>query len=161
MKDELNKEIDAFIDRHIYSENFESPYFRNFLIGHYKTLKSTFRNVEKILGERVFKNLVMEFLFKHPPSNPDLNIYGDKFPHFLINTTKLDVDWISDLALIDYKTYTNEISENNISIPLGVMKVWESLETGKEFHNIEIDESLKEKWSLDYQDGDRYWVKVE
>ena len=157
MKNNLKSEIDEFINRHIYSENFESPYFRNFLIGHYKTLKSSFRNIEKILGEQLFKNLVMEFIFKHPPKIPDLNIYGAEFPNFLLDTDKLDVAWIRDLAMIDYKTYINDESEKTVSIMAGVMAVWERLEENSSFEDIQIDEEKIEIWKLVNDYNERYW----
>lgn len=160
MRDELNKDIGEFINRHIYSENFESPYFRNFLIGHYKTLKDSYRNVEKTLGEQLFKSLVMEFLFKHPPQIPDLNVYGVEFPNFLIKTNQLDVTWIKDLALIDCKTYINDGTEKEVCIKLGVMRVWECLEENTSFENIQIDEDKQENWKFVNQAAERFWVKV-
>ena len=159
MKNNLESEIEEFINKHIHSENFESPYFRNFLIGHYKTLKSSFRNIEKILGEQLFKNLVMEFVFKHPPKIPDLNIYGAEFPSFLLETNKLDVAWIKDLAMIDYKSYINDGSEKTVSIMTGVMSVWECLEENSNFEDVQIDEDKIEKWKLVNDNDERYWIK--
>lgn len=157
---DLKKQYQEFLEKHIYARDFNSPYFMNYLIGHYQSLKISYPNIEKILGAETFRGLCFQYLMTHPPQDPDLNKFGQVFPEFILKIENLDILWLRDLASIDKKFYMNFERDKELSLFNGVMSLWERLEQNLDHDDIEIDEDETEIWKLSKEDNETYWVKV-
>lgn len=85
-------------------------YRRLIAVNHESALEDVYPVCKKIVGERYFSQLAWRFLCEHPPTDSDLNTYGDIFALFLTEQVKIEptlekIPYIADCAAFEWGLY--------------------------------------------------------
>lgn len=109
-KHQLNyaESLQSFCDAVIENKKEVAAYGNNYRGAHIRALQNTYLTVQHYLAPNIFSALAFTYVQYYPPTQWDLNIYGEDFPELLAAQTKSskanEVDWmlLAMIARIEY-----------------------------------------------------------
>jgi predicted ribosome-associated RNA-binding protein Tma20 len=98
-KDFIEKIYDSSIDDELI-DIYRNNIFHNLT----SSLQNIYKTTEKIVGEKYFKHLALEYIKQHPSESGNLEDYGEYFPTHLkeIDIIKKQLPYLPDIAKIDW-----------------------------------------------------------
>ncbi|MFC0588265.1 putative DNA-binding domain-containing protein [Novosphingobium aquiterrae] len=74
-------------------------YLNTVMLGAFDALAANFPVTQAILGERAFEALALAYARSHPPEQPILTLYGDRFPDWLaVQPIARELPYLADVA---------------------------------------------------------------
>ena len=104
-KDLLGHVVALFNDEQ-YSEEAEDRfaiYRNNVILSLSVAVADTFPVVKRLIGDECFNAAAVSFVRKHPPAQPSLLFYGEKFIHFIKTYPAcVELSYLSDIAQLEW-----------------------------------------------------------
>jgi hypothetical protein len=119
-------------------------YKSNFFQGHINHLSNVYPCCEIVLGENNFKYFMSQYMTIRPPSNENLNEFGDDLFSFFESRSELtEIQYITFIAKLEWAIFDQ--NDEEIILPRGIYELWSALLNNEDPSNIEIDENIEEK----------------
>ena len=92
-----------------------------------QALPEVFPVCRQLIGERSFAGLTREYVRRHPSHHPDLNRFGDRFPHWISDVVRQQpvlagLPWLSDLVLLEWLAHDLYYRDDDQPVDLGVLQ---------------------------------------
>jgi len=131
-----------------------SVYQKNYILTLAQSLREKFVAVTHLLGEKNMNYFAKEYISKNPSRSSNLDDYGREFPQFLGQSQLItELFYIEALGQLDWFYFTTHESGESIELPVGILRLWDSLVHDTPIEAVEIEEYLEKIVYKRHSDG--------
>ncbi len=155
-KNKKSKNFDFYVTEEV---NRQDEYNNEKFLEVYEILKSKFKVVYMLFGEKNFQAIAFEYFQYNPVQSAVSKEYGFSFPKFLSELEQLqDFTFIKWLARVDWFWSTEKNSGKELVIPKGTLNSWANVYKDLPQVDIMLSENEGETIYIE-KDGNHYSIK--
>ncbi len=99
-------------------------FYRNNVVSNFRdAMRSTYRVVDRLVGEAYFNRLADAFFRAYPSHSGDLNRYGGEFPEFLVgHEASRQLEYLPDVAQLEWAIEVCFYAEHRLHFDLSALE---------------------------------------